>query len=374
MPLDEDFRHHLHEVTIAATDEVRDDVEQHKRELVWKAQQTHNGAAMPIAYSEAAIYAFRTRTQRIIDRYFQALDDCGIVIDADVEREMLKQIGMLTNVHPPLMFPPGLRGPQLSAVQQAYDREMARGSNQLQREAANRLRAAKLKTSHSRTATATASQTQKPASERMASPGRNSGKTFISYSWDSDEHRAWVESLATTLRQHGVDVVLDRWHLAPGCDMDHFMEQSVCAAERVLVICTPEYAAKADDRVGGVGYEATIITTQLARQTDQRKFIPLLRSGDWASAVPVWLASRRGLDFSGNRYPASEFEALLRTLHHQEVEAPALGPRPQFAVSGSRIETASMPDCSGTPQKRQQARGDELTVAERELLYAAIKC
>lgn len=32
---------------------------------------------------------------------------------------------------------------------------------------------------------------------------------FISYSHDSDGHKEWVKALATRLRHHGVDVILD---------------------------------------------------------------------------------------------------------------------------------------------------------------------
>lgn len=372
MPFDEEFRHHLHEVMVAASLEVRDEVEKHKREVVWKAQQTHNSAAMPIAYSKAATYAFRTRTQRVIDCYFQALDDCGIIIDANVEREMLKQIETLTSAQQPLTFPPGLSGPQLAAVQQEHARETMRVGNQLQRDAANRLRAAKMKNARSGAAvTAAPEQPQNPTSDARSVPENKSGQTFISYSWDSDEHRAWVESFATALRQNGVDVVLDRWHLVPGADMYHFMERSVRSAEYVLVICTPAYAAKAEDRVGGVGYEATIITTQLAQRNDQRKFVPILRSGDWTSAVPLWLASRRGLNFSSDTYPASEFQSLLRTLHREEVPAPPLGPRPPFPNQDIPTVAATLPQSTGMSETKRRALGDELTYAERELLDAA---
>ncbi len=42
-------------------------------------------------------------------------------------------------------------------------------------------------------------------------------KVFISYSWDTengdDEHKKWVRDLATKLRSHGVDVILDQFDL-----------------------------------------------------------------------------------------------------------------------------------------------------------------
>lgn len=35
-------------------------------------------------------------------------------------------------------------------------------------------------------------------------------KLFISYSWSSEEHGQWVINLATSLRESGVDVILDK--------------------------------------------------------------------------------------------------------------------------------------------------------------------
>jgi hypothetical protein len=373
MPFDKEFQHHLHEVMVAVSLQVRDEVEQRKREMIFKAQQTHNGAAMPVAYSDAAVYAFKTRTQRVIDGYFQALDECGILIDADVERELLKMIGSLTSAIRPLTFPPGLRGQQLSAVQRAHAQETMRVGNQLQREAANRLRAAKMKNDKIPKLGSQPSSAQERIGQTRTPSDPKAGQTFISYAWESPEHKEWVLAFATARRQSGVDIVLDEWHLPPGRDMYHFMEQSVRSAEFVVVVCTPAYAAKADARIGGVGYEARIITTELAQQTDQRKFIPILRNGEFPSAAPIWLASRRGLDFTATPYSAAEFERLLRTLHREEIEAPALGPKPVFgnaAVPGpSFLQLRS----AVKGQAHPLALGDELNHAERELLDAAVK-
>ena len=43
-------------------------------------------------------------------------------------------------------------------------------------------------------------------------------KLFISYSWSSEEHEAWVIRLAEALLESGVDVVLDKWDLKEGHD------------------------------------------------------------------------------------------------------------------------------------------------------------
>ena len=56
-------------------------------------------------------------------------------------------------------------------------------------------------------------------------------KLFISYSWSSPEHQTWVVSLATELRESGVDVILDKWDLKEGHDAFAFMEKMVTDPE-----------------------------------------------------------------------------------------------------------------------------------------------
>lgn len=52
-------------------------------------------------------------------------------------------------------------------------------------------------------------------------------KIFISDSWTSPEHEQFVVDLATTLRGHGIDAVLDKGVLKPGHDKYVFMESMV---------------------------------------------------------------------------------------------------------------------------------------------------
>ena len=41
-------------------------------------------------------------------------------------------------------------------------------------------------------------------------------RVFLSYSHDSEVHRAWVRLLAERLLKGGVEVTLDQWDLRPG--------------------------------------------------------------------------------------------------------------------------------------------------------------
>jgi hypothetical protein len=156
---------------------------------------------------------------------------------------------------------------------------------------------------------------------------------FISYSWDSESLKEWVLHFATRLQEKGgVKVILDRWHLRPGMDRTHFMESNIKASDFVLVVCTPDYAAKSNARSGGVGYEAMIITAQLAHQVLQSKFIPVLRAGKWGpTSQPIWIDSKIGVNLSGDPYDENQYEDLLRELHQSPVQPPPIGPKPVFS-------------------------------------------
>ena len=46
---------------------------------------------------------------------------------------------------------------------------------------------------------------------------------FITYSWDDEDHKAWVKGLAERLRAGGVNVLLDIWGVAPGGQLPELM-------------------------------------------------------------------------------------------------------------------------------------------------------
>jgi hypothetical protein len=147
-----------------------------------------------------------------------------------------------------------------------------------------------------------------------------------------------VIQLATGLRAKGINVILDEWNWRIGGDKAHFMENSIRISDFVIIICTPEYAKKANNRVRGVGYEAMIITSQIAQDILQDKFIPVLRSGEWNdTAVPIWLQSKRGVDLRGDPYDPKQYAILLRALHKANSAAPPIGPKPDFTTDDAGI-------------------------------------
>jgi len=110
----------------------------------------------------------------------------------------------------------------------------------------------------------------------------------------------WVRKLANDLRERGIDVPLDQWELGLGEDVPLFMETGVTEADRVLCICTENYAQKVNSRKGGAGFEGGLIAGELCDNSKQSKFIPAVR-GSGATPIskllPRVFQNRMALDF-----------------------------------------------------------------------------
>lgn len=167
-------------------------------------------------------------------------------------------------------------------------------------------------------------------------------KVFISYSWGNKEHQDWIVNLGTRLMNDTVDVVLDRWSLKDGHDIHSFMEEMVKSEDifRVLIICNRKYKEKADVREGGVGTETQIITPSIYSNQKQEKFIPIIleRDEDGNPYLPIYLSSRKYIDFSRDENFEDSYEELLRNiLEAPALPKPKLGSKPPVYITDSSI-------------------------------------
>jgi hypothetical protein len=152
---------------------------------------------------------------------------------------------------------------------------------------------------------------------------------LLSYSYDSEDHKAWVRKLATDLRkQYGIDVLLDVWEVPLGGDVSIFMQQGISRSDRVLMICTETYIAKANGGTGGgVPYEMMIVRKAIVELIDTIKFIPVIRNQLGEIKMPDGIGQRMAVDFRDDgRYPA-KLEELARAIYGLS-EKPALGTNP----------------------------------------------
>jgi len=88
-------------------------------------------------------------------------------------------------------------------------------------------------------------------------------RVFISYSWDSEEHKDKVYHLAQALRDDGIDCIIDQFVQSPD-NWDRWMLDQIDESDFVLIICTERYyqryRGKEEVNKGlGVTWESTLI-------------------------------------------------------------------------------------------------------------------
>lgn len=116
-------------------------------------------------------------------------------------------------------------------------------------------------------------------------------KVFISYSHDSEEHRAKVLSLSERLRADGIETLLDQYvNGSPEQGWPRWMLDQLDLADTVLVVCTETYYRRfrgheVPGKGKGADWEGALITTELYNARSRTlKFVPVFlseRNEDW---------------------------------------------------------------------------------------------
>ncbi len=152
---------------------------------------------------------------------------------------------------------------------------------------------------------------------------------FISYSHDNDEHKFWVLKLASDLRKHGVDAILDQWDLPIGNDLRFFMENGLSSSKLVLCICSENYVQKVNMGKGGSGYEGMIITQPFLTDANYDFIIPIVRNNNSADKVPTAFGSKLYIDFSEDNKYLEKYQELLERIYGEDIKRkPPLGKNP----------------------------------------------
>lgn len=191
---------------------------------------------------------------------------------------------------------------------------------------------------------------------------------FISYSRDSDDHVAWVTRVANYLEeQSAFSVVFDEYDLHGGRDLTQFMELGL-RCDRIVVVVTPNYVSKSEQRRGGVGYESSILSARVLNETGFDHCVPAIRDGN---SVPSFLANRLYIDFrADDRFDAATIELRAALLKQARVQRPAkLGPdHPDEtpSIAGSQPTNAARPpQLRGTYENLVELIDTPLGILER---------
>jgi TIR domain len=143
----------------------------------------------------------------------------------------------------------------------------------------------------------------------------NKINVFISYSWDSEEHKMWVQALAKSINEANGNSIVDQ-KLKFGSHLRLFMEVNIKSSDIVLLVLSPNYKNKAQMLNGGVGYEYNIITKELFKVLGtNEKYIGVLREGDHNSSVPDFIEDFKYVDLrEGHTYDENLKELLEQIL------------------------------------------------------------
>ena len=186
--------------------------------------------------------------------------------------------------------------------------------------------------------------------------------------------KAWVRYLGERLYEAGIEARLDQWFVQPGESFTAFMEQEVAAADFVLVVCTPSYAHKSNNRQGGVGYEQQIVSGQLMSGTARSKFIPILRKGGYEPgpdcAIPTHFLGIAWIEFRDDVAFEESLEDLIRVIFSKPRFAPPpLGARPSLeTITATRLNRIRLTEADESREHPDLniEKGDSVTISLKE--------
>ncbi|MHB1421070.1 MAG: toll/interleukin-1 receptor domain-containing protein [Bacillota bacterium] len=154
---------------------------------------------------------------------------------------------------------------------------------------------------------------------------------FISYSWDSTEHKEWVINLANLLRDNGIDATADVFETQKGTtNLYTMMVKNIKDNDYVIIVLTPNYADKANALQGGVGFETAMLIPLV--QENLHKIIPIVRcNGNTSRAIPFYLKGVHYIDFSHPVNFGEKLDELLHKIYKVDLlEKSPLGKRPDL--------------------------------------------
>lgn len=163
---------------------------------------------------------------------------------------------------------------------------------------------------------------------------------FISYSWDSEDHKNWVRKLADRLISDGIQVILDQYDLNISESIVQFTEISLKKCDKIIMIFTPNYVSKAENRKGGVGFEYSIISQEMyEKQSKQQRIIPVLRGNDAVNSIPSYIRQFIYVDFNDELRFEINYENLVRHIYNEpKIKKPPLGKKPNFSNNAVLFE------------------------------------
>lgn len=160
---------------------------------------------------------------------------------------------------------------------------------------------------------------------------KNNPTAFISYSWDSKEHQQWIINLTNDLRKQGVDASNDVFITQmQTINLNTMMVSRIKNSDYIVIVLTENYAQKADEIKGGVGFE-TILTMPYLRENLGKLILIMRHQGDYTKVFPFHYKDVYAIDFSNDKEYKEKLNELVYKIYSVPLyEIADLGPIPDL--------------------------------------------
>ncbi|MCB1160195.1 MAG: TIR domain-containing protein, partial [Leptospiraceae bacterium] len=144
-------------------------------------------------------------------------------------------------------------------------------------------------------------------------------RAFISYTWDSEEHKERIRNFSDLLREYGIDCNIDQYEISPPEGWTHWAINQVEESDYVLVVYTENYKNLADKKISSIAnrdfiWQADLVTNilyQLGNRNEGGKFIPIVYMEKDKECIPVQLKQYTSYNMNEKENPEG-FEKLYR--------------------------------------------------------------
>ena len=146
--------------------------------------------------------------------------------------------------------------------------------------------------------------------ERRSDNMEKTIRTFVSYSWDGEEHRDWIYQLVTKLREiYGIDAVFDG--ILQKNNLNRMMVEQTDQADKIIIVITDKYAKKAEEFNGGVGTETQLFLNYIIPKPEK---LVVIKKGN--VDIPLAFQGFEYIDFT-NGITESNMEKLVLKLKRE---------------------------------------------------------
>ena len=199
---------------------------------------------------------------------------------------------------------------------------------------------------------------------------------FISYAWDSDKHKKWVEQLALDLKIAGINVYLDVWDNPPGTRILNYIKK-ISTSDFVLLIGSPGLNAKYiqyKENKGNpvIASELDRVDARLMKNSERPdSVIPILRSGTVENAFHPTIQDYTLVyqDFTKDKNYINELLKLVKKLGNFSSKEDALeGVTQDLQIQIDAIKNLTDEKISEYGERIAKIRNESLKETEKAIL------